>query len=128
MSKENKMTKLEAYNEVVSAIRRAECVDSVYADAVETRALKVCEKVLREQIESEKAAMTKTAYRKGDKITSFDELAKQEFIYDRGKLVHHGWFMSWQIRMTMIAMQRGVLCYAIKTHLTKHESEDKEDE
>lgn len=128
MSKENKMTKLEAYNEVVSAIRRAEYVDSVYADAVETRALKVCEKVLCEQIESEKAVMTKTAYRKGDKITSFDELARQEFIYDRDRLVHHGWFMSWQIRMTMIAMQRGVLRYAIKTHLAKRKSEDEKDE
>ena len=128
MSTENKMTKLEAYNEVVSAIKRAEYVDSTYADSVDVRALTMCESVLREQIESEKAATTKTAYHKGGKITSFDELVKQEFIYDRDKLVHHGWFMSWQIRMTMTAMQRGVLHYAIKTHLTKHESEDKEDE
>ena len=128
MSTENKMTKLEAYNEVVSAIRRAEYVDSVYADAVETRALKVCESVLRERIASEKKTAKNTVYREGGKITSFDELVKQEFIYDRGKLVHHGWFMSWQIRMTMTAMQRGVLRYAIKTHLTQRESEDEKDE
>ena len=128
MSTENKMTKLEAYNEVVSAIRRAEYVDSTYADSVDVQALTMCESVLREQIESEKAATAKTAYHKGDKITSFDELVRQEFIYDRDKLVHHGWFMSWQIRMTMTAMQRGVLHYAIKTHLAKRESEGQKDE
>ena len=128
MSTENKMTKLEAYNEVVSAIRRAEYVDSTYADSVDVRALTMCESVLRERMASEEKTAKNTVYREGGKITSFDELVKQEFIYDRGKLVHHGWFMSWQIRMTMIAMQRGVLRYAIKTHLTKLESEDKTDE
>ena len=60
MSTENKMTKLEAYNEVVSAIRRAEYVDSTYADSVDVQALTMCESVLREQIESEKAATAKT--------------------------------------------------------------------
>lgn len=128
MSTENKMTKLEAYNEVVSAIRRAEYVDSTYADSVDVRALAMCESVLRERMASKEKTAKNTVYREGDKITSFDELVRQEFIYDRGKLVHHGWFMSWQIRMTMIAMQRGVLRYAIKTHLTKRESEDQKDE
>ena len=60
MSTENKMTKLEAYNEVVSAIRRAEYVDSTYADSVDVRALTMCESVLRERMASEKKTAKNT--------------------------------------------------------------------
>ena len=53
-------------------------------------------------------------YRKGDKITSLDELAKQEFIYCHDKITHNGWFMSWLCRHAMMYIERGILYYAIK--------------
>ena len=51
-------------------------------------------------------------YRKGEKITSLDELAKQQFIYFYDKITHAGWFKSWQFRMTEGFIQRGCLYYA----------------
>lgn len=43
--------------------------------------------------------MSKRLYQKGEKITSLDELMKQEFVYMRHKITHKGWFFSWQIRL-----------------------------
>lgn len=37
-------------------------------------------------------------YKPGGYIISLDELMKQEFVYCAGKLVHKGWFCSWQLR------------------------------
>lgn len=51
-------------------------------------------------------------YRKGDKITSLDELAKQEFIYFHDKITHQGWFKSWQFRFAQIHIEHGLLYYA----------------
>lgn len=116
------MTDLKAYNEITSAIRRAEYVDSNYADSVDIWALKACERLLREQLETVKAA-GKTIYTEGDKITSLDELTKQEFIYANGKLTHRGWFLSWQIQMTILMIQRGALHYAAKTYSINREGE-----
>ena len=59
--------------------------------------------------------MSKRKYHKGGKITSLDELAKQEFVYFFDKITHHGWFMSWQFRLTRSYIERGYLYYAIKT-------------
>ena len=56
-------------------------------------------------------------YRKGGKITSLDELSKQEFIYFRDRLTHHGWFMSWQCRVALMYIQSGSLTYAVKNDL-----------
>lgn len=56
------MTNLEAYNEIAGAIRRAEYVDSDYADSVDVWALKVCERVLRESLEQD-AINGKAVYR-----------------------------------------------------------------
>ena len=42
--------------------------------------------------------MNKRKYKPGDYIISLDDLMKQEFIYCAGKLVHKGWFGSWQLR------------------------------
>lgn len=58
--------------------------------------------------------MTKRKYRKGEKITSLDELAKQEFVYFFDKITHCGWFMSWQLRLAESYITRGFLYYAIK--------------
>lgn len=56
----------------------------------------------------------KRKYRKGEKITSLDELAKQEFIYVFDKITHTGWFTSWQFRLAIRYIQRGCLYYANK--------------
>lgn len=53
-------------------------------------------------------------YRKGEKITSLDEMAKQEFIYFFDKITHRGWFMSWQTRHALNLIKRGVIYYAEK--------------
>ena len=56
--------------------------------------------------------MSKRKYRKGGKITSLDELAKQEFVYFYDKITHCGWFGSWQFRLTAKYIERGCLYYA----------------
>lgn len=56
----------------------------------------------------------KRKYRKGEKITSLDELAKQEFIYFHDKITHAGWFTSWQFRLAIRCIQNGWLYYANK--------------
>ena len=56
----------------------------------------------------------KRKYRKGEPITSLDELAKQEFIYFFDKITHRGWFMSWQFSLAERYIKRGMLFYAIK--------------
>lgn len=54
----------------------------------------------------------KRKFRKGKRITSLDELAKQEFVYFSDKITHMGWFMSWQFRLAQSYIQRGRLYYA----------------
>ena len=51
-------------------------------------------------------------YRKGDKITSLDELVKQEFVYFFDKITHCEWFKSWQFRLAQRYIERGLLYYA----------------
>ena len=58
--------------------------------------------------------MGKRKYRKGEKITSLDELAKQEFVYFCHKITHHGWFKSWQFRLAESYIRRGMVYYAVK--------------
>lgn len=56
----------------------------------------------------------KRKYRKGKQITSLDELYKQEFIYQGSQILHHGWFGSWQLRLSQIYIDRGWLYTAEK--------------
>ena len=55
----------------------------------------------------------KRKYRKGAVITSLDELAEQEFIYVvRGvsqKILHAGWFLSWQFRLVKDYLRSGMI-------------------
>ena len=56
----------------------------------------------------------KRKYRKGSKILSLDELARQEFVYFFDKITHRGWFLSWQFRLAQSYIERGWLYYAEK--------------
>lgn len=53
--------------------------------------------------------MGKAKYEKGEKITTIDEMLKQEFIFDRHKILHRGWFGSWRISFAMSEINRGVI-------------------
>ena len=53
-------------------------------------------------------------YIKGEVITSFDELLKQEFIYFHDKIYHNGWIKSWQFNMIINQLNKGCLYKAIK--------------
>lgn len=61
----------------------------------------------------------KRKYKKGEPITSLDELGKQEFVYFFDKITHRGWFQSWQIQLALRYIDRGCLYYAIKVGETK---------
>lgn len=54
------------------------------------------------------------AYRPGDKITSLDELMKQELVYFNHKITNKGWFQNWQIGWANHYMQRGFVRKTIK--------------
>ena len=58
--------------------------------------------------------MYKRKYKKGEQITSLDELYKQEFIYFHHKITHCCWFRSWQFRFAYTWMAAGYLYYAEK--------------
>lgn len=54
----------------------------------------------------------KRKYRKGAKITSLDELVKQEFVYLHDKITHGGWACAWQIYLAKRYIDNGWLYYA----------------
>ena len=56
----------------------------------------------------------KRKYHKGAQITSLDELAKQEFVYHGNRLVHAGWFLSWQFHFAVKHIRNRWLYYAEK--------------
>lgn len=59
----------------------------------------------------------KPKYHPGEKITSLDELEKQEFIYCNGKIMHEGWFKSWPFRLASNYIKWGSLRYAVKIEM-----------
>lgn len=61
----------------------------------------------------------KKKYKKGEIITSIDELEKQEFIYisygnGYEKILHEGFFKSWQLRLLAFYIRAGRLYSAVK--------------
>lgn len=62
----------------------------------------------------------KRKYRPGEKITSLDELERQEFIYCNGKIMNNGWFMSWSFRLARDYIKRGSLRYAVKNEMEEN--------
>ena len=52
-------------------------------------------------------------YKRGERITSLDELYKSDFIWWRGKVYHKGWFSSWQFRYVYMQLN-GVGIYKVE--------------
>lgn len=57
--------------------------------------------------------MSRAKYTKGEKITSLDELAAQEFVYFHDKITHCGWFLSWQVRWAKQHIDDGFIRKAV---------------
>lgn len=62
-------------------------------------------------------------YKPGAYIVSLDYLMEQEFVYCTGKLVHKGWFGSWQLRYANSELARLRIREAVKTE-EEHETEN----
>lgn len=62
-------------------------------------------------------------YKPGYYIISLDDLMKQEFVYCAGKLVHKGWFGSWQLRYANSELARLRIREAVRTE-EEHETEN----
>jgi hypothetical protein len=53
-------------------------------------------------------------YQKGEVITDFNNFLDQEFVYNRHKVLHKGWFLSWRLQFALTQLKQGNLFYAIK--------------
>ena len=53
--------------------------------------------------------MSRRKYKVGKKITSLDELIKQEFVYIYSKIYHQGWWKSYQFNYIIGCLARGVI-------------------
>lgn len=63
--------------------------------------------------------MSKRKYRRGCRILSLDELARQEVVFWIDKPTARGWFLSWQFRMACNAIgTRGAIFYAMPAGAT----------
>jgi len=58
-------------------------------------------------------------FTKGDRITSLDELMRQEFVFCNGKVLHLEWVLSWQLRTAFLYIQHGSLHKAIREEKKK---------
>lgn len=58
--------------------------------------------------------VSKRKYRPGPPISTLDELVKQDFIYFFGRIMPHGWFMNWQLRLTTDYLNNGLIRSAVK--------------
>lgn len=58
--------------------------------------------------------MSKTKYKKGERITSLDEFIEQEFVYFPYGIRHSGYAQSQQIRLVKDMIKSGRLYKAIK--------------
>lgn len=56
----------------------------------------------------------KRKYRRGDRITSVNELVEQEFVYLDSKIIHRGWFMSWSFFFAANSVYNGRVYYAVR--------------
>lgn len=64
-------------------------------------------------------------YKPGNYIVSLDDLMEHEFVYCAGKLIHTGWFSSWQLRYAKAELSRLRIREAV--NVEKIETEEMED-
>lgn len=50
----------------------------------------------------------------GPRISNFNDLIRQEFIFFGPKVYHRGWFMSWPMRTVEVALRKGDIRYAMR--------------
>lgn len=63
--------------------------------------------------------MSKRKYRRGPRIHSLDELVRQDVVFWVDKPTPKGWFISWQLRMTVNSIgKNGVIFYAMPAGVT----------
>ena len=83
-------------------------------DEEHSELIKGCPNCLTDEYLMDKPSRYKRKYRRGGKILSLDELAKQEFVYWHDKVEPRGWFLSWQLKMALDNMgESGCIYYAI---------------
>ena len=68
----------------------------------------------REKLERQARNEKKRKYRKGDPVTSVNELLDQEFVYWHDKIYAKGWYLSWPLRMAHKAVERGEIYKAVR--------------
>lgn len=56
----------------------------------------------------------KAKYKPGDIIRSLDELSKEKLVYHNHKILHKGWFQSWQIRLAEAYIRVGAIRKAVR--------------
>lgn len=73
-----------------------------------------CEEYL-ELIKNHEAKLEKRRkYRKGELITSLDELVKQDLVYHNYKIEASGWFMSYQLSYINNEIKRNCIFKVVK--------------
>ena len=63
--------------------------------------------------------MSKARYEQGEMIKSIEELAKQDFIYCRNKIIPKGFFQNWSLHYCLKVLDFGMLYYANRKELIK---------
>ena len=63
--------------------------------------------------------MSKAIYEQGEVIESIEELAKQDFIYCRSKIIPKGFFQNWSLHYCLQELNYGRLYYANRKELIK---------
>lgn len=68
----------------------------------------------------------KRKYKRGSRICCLDELAAQEVVFFRDKVLHHSFFQSWQMRLVIMLIQNGSLYRAEKANEQDGNNYDKD--
>lgn len=97
--------------------------DKLTAEKIEEAAIEMIDRYSMFR-NAEKKKEKRRKYERGEKITSLEEMVKQDCIYCNDKVTHRSWFMSWQINMAVNSIAAGRIYYAIRKEGEdgKHES------
>lgn len=97
--------------DIVGRTRKTDDSDDWYADS---QVCPIC--LTNEFLEfTPNGKKVRFKYRQGDRITSLDDMMKQELVYFHGKIYHKGWFQNWSLRMAAnLVGANGMIFYAVK--------------